>query len=125
MLRITTAGLEETSGAYEEAARSVGAKPTAIAWHITFPLLKRYLLAGAVLCFAFAMVEVSDSLILAREERFYPIAKVLYALTARPDGIEVASALGTAVMVVSGVLLAVGRMLSPRESDGASKGVSG
>lgn len=113
MLRITTAGLAETSGAYEEAARSVGAKPAAIAWSITFPLLRRYIFAGAILCFAFAMVEVSDSLILAREERFYPIAKVLYALTARPDGIEVASALGTLVMVVSAVLLTIGRLLSP------------
>jgi hypothetical protein len=51
------------------------------------------------------MVEVSDSLILAREEKFYPIAKVLYALTARPDGIEVASALGTIVMCVTAALL--------------------
>jgi hypothetical protein len=57
------------------------------------------------------MVEVSDSLILAREEKFYPIAKVLYALTARPDGIEVASALGTIVMCVSALLLGAARFV--------------
>ena len=111
MLRIITAGLAEISISYEEAARSVGASPFAIARCITIPLLRRYVIAGAILCFAFGMVEVSDSLILAREEKFYPIAKVLYALTARPDGIEVASALGTIVMCVSAVLLGVARFV--------------
>jgi iron(III) transport system permease protein len=111
MLRIITAGLAETSISYEEAARSVGASPLAIARCITIPLLRRYVIAGAILCFAFGMVEVSDSLILAREEKFYPIAKVLYALTARPDGIEVASALGTIVMCVSALLLGAARLV--------------
>jgi iron(III) transport system permease protein len=105
MVKITSAGLSETSEVYEEAARSVGASPATVLKWITLPLLRRYIIAGAVLCFAFAMVEVSDSLILAREERFYPIAKVLYALTARPDGIAIASALGTIVMVLSAILL--------------------
>ncbi len=114
MVRIVTAGLAETSATYEEAARSVGARPLSIARHITVPLLSRHIATGAILCFAFAMVEVSDSLILAREERFYPIAKVLYALTARPDGIEIASALGVVVMVVSALLLGAARFMRGR-----------
>jgi iron(III) transport system permease protein len=105
MVSSCLAGFEQVSGAFEEAARSVGASPGTILRFITAPLLREFILAGAVLCFSFAMVEVSDSIILAREERYYPIAKALYALTARPDGIEIASALGVVVMLVSTALL--------------------
>lgn len=117
MLRIVTAGLAESSASYEEAARSVGASPLAIARFITIPLLRRPLIVGAILCFAFAMVEVSDSLILAREEKFYPIAKVLYALTARPDGIEVASALGAIVMCVTAALLGAAHFIKAESKE--------
>ena len=59
-----------------------------------------WIIAGAILVFSFAMLEVSDSLILAIKEQYYPITKAIYALLGRiEDGFYVASALGVWAMV--------------------------
>ena len=72
-------------------------------------------IAGAILCFSFAMLEVSDSLILATEERFYPITKAIYALLGRPDGPYIASALGVLGMILlSASLFMAGKFLGRR-----------
>jgi len=47
---------------------------------ITVPLIMANLLAGALLAFSFAMLEVSDSLILAQRQQDYPITKAIYEL---------------------------------------------
>jgi iron(III) transport system permease protein len=96
MVRAAHAGLEQTSPVYEEAAANLGASPFRIVMRVTFPLISANLLAGGILCFAFSMLEVSDSLILAQSEQFYPITKAIYALMdSLESGINVASALGT------------------------------
>jgi iron(III) transport system permease protein len=100
MVRTVTAGLQEASRTLEEAALMVGASPLKISYRITMPLIKRHLLAGAMLTFAYSMIEVSDSLLLALESKFYPVSKAIYALMGRPDGLEVGSALGVIVMLV-------------------------
>lgn len=100
MVRSVTAGLQEANRALEEAALMVGASPGTVTRRITFPLIKRHLAVGALLTFAYSMIEVSDSLLLALESKFYPISKTIYAMMGRPDGLEVASALGVIVMVV-------------------------
>ena len=49
------------------------------------------------------MLEVSDSLILAQSERFYPITKAIYALIdSLENGVNVASALGVWAMALLG-----------------------
>ena len=68
---------------------------------ITLPLILANLIAGALLAFAFAMLEVSDSLILAQRLKYYPITKAILDLTQRlGDGIYIASALGVWAMVL-------------------------
>ena len=64
----------------------------------------------------FAMLEVSDSLILASTEGFYPITKVIYALSTGPaDGEKLASAMGMLAMVLLVTSLVVaGRVLGER-----------
>jgi len=47
---------------------------------ITVPLIMANLLAGALLAFSFAMLEVSGSLILAQRQPDYPITKAIYEL---------------------------------------------
>ena len=73
-------------------------------------------IAGAILCFSFAMLEVSDSLILALKEEYYPITKAIYALLGRiADGPYIASAMGMlGLVLLAGSLCVAGRFLGRR-----------
>ncbi len=115
MVRAAYAGFQQTGIALEEAARNLGAGPLTTLRRITIPLVMANLIAGAILCFSFAMLEVSDSLILAVREKYYPVTKAIYALFARPDGAFIASAMGVLGMVLLAVSLVVaGRFLGKR-----------
>ncbi len=99
MVRSAAAGFQQTSEEYEEAARNLGCPPARAVLRITLPLISANLLAGALLCFAFAMLEVSDSLILAQQQVFYPITKAIFELfQLMGEGRFVASALGVWAM---------------------------
>ena len=80
----------------EEAAQDLGADPWVTFRKITLPLVMANLIAGTILTFSFAMLEVSDGLILAMKERFFPITKMIYQLMGRidPNAPSVACALG-------------------------------
>ena len=80
MVRAVVAGLEQTSVAFEEAAQSLGATPWRTLRRITLPLISGNVLAGMLMAFAFAMLEVSDSLVLAQRSTDYPITKAIYEL---------------------------------------------
>lgn len=96
VVRIMYSGLQQVSVLLEEASRSLGASQWLTLRRIVFPILKSNLFAGGVLAFAFAFLEVSDSLILAMKEQFYPVTKTIWALVGRiePDAVHVACALG-------------------------------
>ena len=109
MVRSAHAGLEQVSRTYEEAASNLGATPFRVVWRVTLPLITANLLAGGILCFSFSMLEVSDSLILAQSERFYPITKAIYGLMdGLENGVNVASAMGLWAMLLlaAGILWA-------------------
>ncbi|MCD6334966.1 MAG: iron ABC transporter permease [Candidatus Latescibacteria bacterium] len=116
MVRAAYAGFQQTSVVLEEASLNMGAGPARTFRKITFPLVLANLVAGGILCFAFAMLEVSDSLILAMKEQFYPITKTIYVLLGRiADGPYIASAmgmLGMALLTVS--LMLAGKFLGKR-----------
>ena len=116
MVRSAYAGLQQTSVALEEAAQNLGASRMRTMLQITFPLILANLVAGGILCFAFAMLEVSDSLILAFKDEYYPITKAIYALMGRiADGPYIASAMGIfgMALLMAGLFLA-GRFLGQR-----------
>ncbi len=116
MVRSAYAGLQQTSVALEEAAQNLGASRMRTMLQITFPLILANLVAGGILCFAFAMLEVSDSLILAFKDEYYPITKAIYALMGRiADGPYIASAMGIfgMALLMAGFFLA-GRFLGQR-----------
>ena len=68
---------------------------------ITIPLVSANLIAGGLLCFSYAMLDVSDSLILAMKDQFYPLTKAIYALyLEHGNGELIASALGIVGMLI-------------------------
>ncbi|MHB8772851.1 MAG: ABC transporter permease, partial [Syntrophales bacterium] len=115
MVRAAYAGFQQTGVALEEAARNCGAGPLTTLRRITIPLVMANLIAGAILCFSFAMLEVSDSLVLAVREKYYPVTKAIYTLFGRPDGAFVASAMGVlGMLLLAASLVAAGRFLGKR-----------
>ncbi|MGJ8671780.1 ABC transporter permease [Rubritalea sp.] len=107
VVRAAVSGLEQSNVQLEEAALTVGASPARAFWRIGLPLIGSSLIAGAILAFAFAMLEVSDSLILAQQAEHYPVTKAIYALLSTlGDGHEIASALGVWAMIFLGVAIA-------------------
>jgi iron(III) transport system permease protein len=101
VVRSAVAGFEQTPADLELAARNLGASATRTWRKITIPLLGANLIAGAILAFAFAMLEVSDSLILAQKQSYWPITKAIYELFQRlGDGPYIASALGVWAMAL-------------------------
>jgi len=100
IIRSAVAGLQQSNPVLEEAARSLGASPARTLRRIAIPLIGTNLAAGCILAFAFAMLEVSDSLILAQQTRHYPITKAIYSLLSTlGNGTELAAALGVWAMV--------------------------
>ncbi|MCI0364387.1 MAG: iron ABC transporter permease, partial [Phycisphaerales bacterium] len=106
VVRSTVAGLEQTSGELEEAALNLGASRVRAVRTIVVPLIAANLIAGGLLAFSFAMLEVSDSLILAQREAHFPITKAIYVLFERlGDGMYIASAMGVWGMALLAVTL--------------------
>ncbi|MGN6366743.1 MAG: ABC transporter permease [Phycisphaerae bacterium] len=101
LVRSAAGGLQQTSVTLEEAAANLGASPMRVLMKITLPLILASLIAGGLLTFAFSMLEVSDSLILAQYQQHYPITKMIYVLatdTSGPENLRNACALGVFAM---------------------------
>lgn len=116
IVRSAAAGLQQTSVALEEAAENLGCPPVRALFRVTFPLIAANVIAGGLLAFSFAMLEVSDSLILAQKQADYPITKAIYELfQLLGEGRFVASALGVWAMIFLGLtILFAGRILGKR-----------
>ena len=116
MVRSAYAGFQQTSITLEESSQSLGASPLRTMQKITFPLIIANLVAGGILSFAFAMLEVSSSLILAMKKEFFPITKAIYYVFGRVgDGPYIASALGILGMLLLTVsLVLAGKFLGKR-----------
>jgi iron(III) transport system permease protein len=116
VVRSTVAGLEQTPEELELAARNIGATRSQTLARITTPLLGANLVAGGLLVFAFTMLEVSDSLILAQKQSYWPITRGIFELWQRlGDGPYIASALGAwAMLLLTLILVLVNSLLGKR-----------
>jgi molybdate transport system permease protein len=94
------AGLNSMDRRFEDAARTLGARPWTVLWRVTLPLVRPSLVAGAVLCWARALGEFGATITFAGNfpgrTQTMPLA-VYLALETNPD----------AAIVLSLVLLAV------------------
>jgi iron(III) transport system permease protein len=113
LVRSIVAGLQQTPVDLELAAANLGAGRATVLRRITLPLILANLIAGALLAFAFALLEVSDSIILAQKEAYFPITRAILELTQRlGNGFYIASALGVwAMLLLTITLLAANRIL--------------
>lgn len=110
-LRSVSAGLQQMSVALEEASQNMGATPLATVWNVTRPLVTANLIAAGLLTFAFAVLEVSDSLILAVSPDNIPIAQAIYQLV-NAAKLYPACALGVVGMILlTGTFLLVNKLL--------------
>lgn len=113
IVRPIVAGLQQTPVDLELAAANLGASRLTVLRRITLPLILANLIAGALLAFAFAMLEVSDSIILAQKAAYFPITRAIWELFQRlGDGVYIASALGVwAMLLLTFTLLAASALL--------------
>ena len=112
MVRAAVAGLQQTSVTLEEAGANLGASPVTSLRRLTLPLIMANLIAGVLLAFAFSMLEVSDSLMLAQKMEFYPITKTIFELFQLVGiGRYLAAALGVWAMVFLTVTIAGSSLL--------------
>lgn len=116
VVRSTVAGLQQTSGELEEAAVNLGATRASAVRKVILPLIMANLIAGGILVFSFSMLEVSDSLILAQQQKHYPFTKAIVAFTERlGDGPYVASAMGVwGMALLTTTLLAASMLLGKK-----------
>lgn len=106
IVRSAVVGFQQTSRSLEEAALNLGAGPLTTLRRITVPLIAAHLIAGAILAFAFSMLEVSDSLILAQKQIFFPITTAIYTLYGSlGTGPFLAAALGVWAMIFLAVAI--------------------
>ncbi|MFT3829151.1 MAG: iron ABC transporter permease [Opitutaceae bacterium] len=107
VVRAAAAGFQQTHLALEEAAQNLGATAWRTLRRVTLPLIAANLIAGGLMAFAFAMLEVSDSIILAQKPTYFPITKAIYELfQLLGDGRYLASALGTWAMAFLALTIA-------------------
>jgi len=116
VVRSCAAGLEQTSVTLEEAARNLGAGALRTIGRITVPLVMANLVAAALLAFSFAVLEVSDSLILAYWPEDYPVTKAIWELSFRlQHGEAIASALGVwGMLLLAATIFIASRILGKR-----------
>lgn len=117
IVRSAVAGFQQTSRSLEEAAENLGAHPVKALMRITVPLIAANLIAGAMLAFAFSMLEVSDSLVLAQRQAHFPITTAIYNLFVGSlgNGTFLATALGTWAMVFLAVSIVGAGLLLGRK----------
>ncbi len=116
IVRSAAAGLEQTSGELEEAAMNLGASRVRAVRSVIVPLIAANLIAGGLLVFAFSMLEVSDSLLLAQKAEHFPITKQIFAFSeALGVGMYLASAMGVWGMALLATTLAGASLLLGRK----------
>ena len=114
VVRGVSAGLQQVPESMEEAARNLGASRLRAIMKITLPLITANIIAAGVLTFSFAMLEVSDSLILAQTSDYYPITKEIFRLatsTGSTEAINQAAAMGVYGMLLLGGTLGIAGLL--------------
>ncbi|UCG02946.1 MAG: iron ABC transporter permease [Candidatus Heimdallarchaeota archaeon] len=103
IVRNTIGGLAELDPAYEDAARSLGARPIQTFRHVTFPVVKFSIIAGAIMSFTRSIGETGATLAVSPESITAPVFIVALIKGAEPDYFF--AALTTVILILISSLL--------------------
>jgi putative spermidine/putrescine transport system permease protein len=104
------ARLRRTSMSYEEASADLGAAPWQTFRHVTFPLLRGALVAGALLAFALSFDEVIVTTFTAGSQETLPIW--ILNNVSRPNQLPVINVVALALIVLSAIPVYLAQRLS-------------
>ncbi len=103
IVRNTIGGLAELDPAYEDAARSLGARPFQTFRHVTLPVVKFSIVAGAIMSFTRSIGETGATLAVSPESITAPVFIVALIKGAEPDYFF--AALTTVILILISSLL--------------------
>lgn len=107
-VRAAYAGMLQIPKDYEEASLNIGAPRWRTFIHITLPLLLASVIAGGILSFTYAMLEVSTTLILIARAEHGTMTWGIFQYTNDPRyGWNIASAMGAILIVLIAVSLTI------------------
>ncbi len=103
IVRNTIGGLAELDSAYEDTARSLGARPIQTFRHVTLPVVKFSIIAGAIMSFTRSIGETGATLAVSPESITAPVFIVDLITRAEPDYFF--AALTTIILILISSLL--------------------
>ena len=109
-LRACMAGLQQVSIMLEEAAENLGATKTRTVRRIVVPLMSGGIMAGFIISFATASVELSATIMLVSAESDAPLAYGIYEFMQSAAGRGPGAALG----IVAGLIVGIATYISHR-----------
>jgi iron(III) transport system permease protein len=117
-LRACMAGLQQVSIMLEEAAENLGATKTRTVWRIVVPLMSGGIMAGFIISFATASVELSATIMLVSAESDAPLAYGIYEFMQSAAGRGPGAALGIVAVLIVGIATYIShRVIKRREKE--------
>ena len=117
-LRACMAGLQQISIMLEEAAENLGATKTRTVGRIVVPLMSGGIMAGFIISFATASVELSATIMLVSAESDAPLAYGIYEFMQSAAGRGPGAALGIVAVLIVGIATYIShRVIKRREKE--------
>ncbi len=117
-LRACMAALQQVSVMLEEAAENLGATKTRTVRRIVVPLMSGGILAGFIISFATASVELSATIMLVSAESDAPLAYGIYEFMQSAAGRGPGAALGIVAVLIVGIATYIShRVINRREKE--------
>ena len=117
-LRACMAGLQQVSIMLEEAAENLGATKTRTVRRIVVPLMSGGIMAGFIISFATASVELSATIMLVSAESDAPLAYGIYEFMQSAAGRGPGAALGIVAVLIVGIATYIShRVIKRREKE--------
>ena len=123
-LRACMAGLQQVSIMLEEAAENLGATKTRTVRRIVVPLMSGGIMAGFIISFATASVELSATIMLVSAESDAPLAYGIYEFMQSAAGRGPGAALGIVAVLIVGIATYISHRVIKRQEKKLAPGVA-